>query len=168
MPSLRTYSGRRTHAGVEILVTDDRGEAKPLNPRTDIRNHGPGLEWGYMGSGPAQLALAIIADHVAHRPADMVLLRQIAGLPDVCANCNDRGKTPGGDRCIDCSEPWGEGYPKGLISGAHQPFKEMVIAPLDQNKAWSMTSEAVHLMLVALATRRRVKALGAGDAGAQA
>lgn len=34
----------------------------PLNPRYDLRQHSPtGFEWGYGGSGPAQLALAILA-----------------------------------------------------------------------------------------------------------
>jgi hypothetical protein len=38
-----------------------------LNPRLDLRNHSPnGFEWGYCGSGPAQLALAILADHLAN------------------------------------------------------------------------------------------------------
>jgi hypothetical protein len=32
-----------------------------------LRNHSPtGLEWGYCGSGPAQLALAILADHLGN------------------------------------------------------------------------------------------------------
>ncbi len=36
---------------------------RPLRPRNDIRNHSPdGFEWGYGGSGPAQLALALVAD----------------------------------------------------------------------------------------------------------
>jgi hypothetical protein len=39
---------------------------RPLNPRLDLYNHSPtGFEWGYCGSGPAQLALAILADHLA-------------------------------------------------------------------------------------------------------
>lgn len=34
-----------------------------LKPRLDLRNHSPsGMDWGYCGSGPAQLALAILAD----------------------------------------------------------------------------------------------------------
>jgi hypothetical protein len=34
-----------------------------LPPRLDLRNHSPtGFEWGYAGSGPAQLALALLAD----------------------------------------------------------------------------------------------------------
>jgi Family of unknown function (DUF6166) len=33
-----------------------------LDPRYDLWNHSPdGFEWGYAGSGPAQLALAIVA-----------------------------------------------------------------------------------------------------------
>jgi hypothetical protein len=32
-------------------------------PRYDLRNHSPdGFNWGYGGSGPAQLALALLAD----------------------------------------------------------------------------------------------------------
>lgn len=35
---------------------------RPLDPRLDLWNHSPdGFEWGYAGSGPAQLALAILA-----------------------------------------------------------------------------------------------------------
>jgi hypothetical protein len=34
-----------------------------LNPRLDLRSHSPdGFSWGYGGSGPAQLALALAAD----------------------------------------------------------------------------------------------------------
>ena len=39
---------------------------RALDPRFDLRNHSPdGFEWGYGGSGPAQLALALLADHLA-------------------------------------------------------------------------------------------------------
>lgn len=51
-----------------VASTDSNGTRavtfgdKPLNPRTDIRNHSPdGFNWGYGGSGPAQLALALLA-----------------------------------------------------------------------------------------------------------
>ena len=45
-----------------VTVSKDHGS---LNPRHDLRNHSPdGFEWGYGGSGPAQLALAILADHL--------------------------------------------------------------------------------------------------------
>lgn len=38
-------------------------EQYKLDPRFDLANHSPtGFAWGYLGSGPAQLALAILAD----------------------------------------------------------------------------------------------------------
>lgn len=37
----------------------------PLDPRHDLTSHSPdGFSWGYEGSGPSQLALAILADHL--------------------------------------------------------------------------------------------------------
>jgi len=42
-----------------------RVDGPPLDPRLDLRKHSPtGFEWGYGGSGPAQLALAILTDHL--------------------------------------------------------------------------------------------------------
>lgn len=56
---MKHYSGRRE--GYAGIVTVD---GRRLNPRQDLWNHSPtGFEWGYVGSGPAQLALAILADH---------------------------------------------------------------------------------------------------------
>jgi hypothetical protein len=54
----RVYTGYRGHNGAVVLVD---GRLLPL--RLDLANHSPtGFEWGYGGSGPAQLALALIAD----------------------------------------------------------------------------------------------------------
>lgn len=37
-------------------------DGKPLDPRCDLKNHSGGdFSWGYAGSGPGQLALAILA-----------------------------------------------------------------------------------------------------------
>ncbi len=65
---IRIYTGERQKDGtnlVTVTVTEDaaRDSTRELAPRLDIWNHSPtGLEWGYPGSGPAQLALAILAD----------------------------------------------------------------------------------------------------------
>lgn len=49
-------------AGPVIVHSDDNSQ-QPLNPRYDLRNHSPtGFAWNYHGSGPAQLALALLAD----------------------------------------------------------------------------------------------------------
>jgi hypothetical protein len=61
---MSVYKGKRlgpreSLPGVVVTV-----DGKPLHPRHDLRNHSPtGFEWGYGGSGPAQLALAILAHH---------------------------------------------------------------------------------------------------------
>ena len=55
---MKTYTGRRTADGCAVTVSDDGGELA-LTLRLDLRRHSlTGFEWGYGGSGPAQLALA--------------------------------------------------------------------------------------------------------------
>ncbi len=55
-----TYQGKRTGTG---CIVEKDGEV--LDWRLDLFNHSPsGLEWGYNGSGSAQLALAILADYL--------------------------------------------------------------------------------------------------------
>lgn len=45
-------------------VNETTGESKDLDLRLDLINHSPtGFCWGYGGSGPAQTALAILADY---------------------------------------------------------------------------------------------------------
>ena len=59
---MKTYRGYRAAGGafVDVEFADLR-RALPL--RLDLQNHSPdGFEWGYGGSGPSQLALAILAD----------------------------------------------------------------------------------------------------------
>jgi len=50
--------------GGPILVIDQEADTTvELNPRLDLISHSPtGFGWGYNGSGPAQTALAILAD----------------------------------------------------------------------------------------------------------
>jgi hypothetical protein len=46
-----------------VFVEEPGMLTRPLDPRFDLRNHSPdGFQWGYGGSGPAQLALALLAD----------------------------------------------------------------------------------------------------------
>ena len=56
---MKRYEGRRQGYAVSVTV-----DGRRLNPRFDLWNHSPtGFNWGYGGSGPALLALAILADH---------------------------------------------------------------------------------------------------------
>jgi hypothetical protein len=57
---VKTYVGGRSLAGAEVTV-----DGKPLDPRFDLKRLSPtGFEWTYEGHGPAQLALALLADHL--------------------------------------------------------------------------------------------------------
>ena len=73
---MKIYTGTRYRIGTRVQVTPELGGKFParygkyntyyeLATRTDLRDHSRGgFEWGYAGSGPAQLALAILADAV--------------------------------------------------------------------------------------------------------
>jgi hypothetical protein len=55
---MKLYKGVRLCGQCVVFV-----DTSPLDPRYDLRIHSPtGFDWGYAGSGPSQLALAILAD----------------------------------------------------------------------------------------------------------
>ncbi len=55
------YYDVKVHEAVVTVKEDSK--TKPLDPRLDLINHSPtGFAWGYAGSGPSQLAFAILAD----------------------------------------------------------------------------------------------------------
>ena len=79
---MKVYRGARQGQAANVTVN-----GRPLNPRLDLWNHSPtGFEWGYGGSGPAQLALALLAD-LLQNDDEAVNLHQdfkfsiVAGLP---------------------------------------------------------------------------------------
>jgi hypothetical protein len=68
-----TYRGSRAPDGSVRVTIEPTASAdgepqlhsapRPLPLHLDVRNHSPtGFEWGYGGSGPAQLALALLLD----------------------------------------------------------------------------------------------------------
>lgn len=66
---MKVYEGRRDAEGKPMVFVAERTadgrlvNQAPLQPRMDIYPHSPaGFEWGYGGSGPSQLALALCAD----------------------------------------------------------------------------------------------------------
>src|SRR2546430_765107 len=79
---MKIYQGTREGFVVEVTVN-----GRSLNPRLDLWNHSPtGFEWGYGGSGPAQLALALLADHLRDDDEAVELHQDfkrevVAGLP---------------------------------------------------------------------------------------
>ena len=64
---MKTYLGKAPH-GVVVRTAD--GKTRALGLFLHVRNHSPtGFSWGYGGSGPAQLALALCMESVGRRRA---------------------------------------------------------------------------------------------------
>lgn len=93
--SQRTFVGTPDYDGDNggtVIVLDPTQADNPdlvaakLEPRLDLRDHSPtGFAWGYGGSGPAQLSLAILAEVIQDDDAALDLYQQfkevIARLP---------------------------------------------------------------------------------------
>jgi|SRR5215831_1452781 len=64
MSTMKMYHGRRpvgtTDPGPVTVTIDEK--TKPLAVRNDVVGHSTGFNWGYYGSGPAQLAFALLID----------------------------------------------------------------------------------------------------------
>ncbi|HEY5742544.1 MAG TPA: DUF6166 domain-containing protein [Terrimicrobiaceae bacterium] len=94
MKTFNYYAGRYEATGAVVTVTRS-SRTRLLDPRYDIRNQSPtGFTWGYAGSGPAQLALAILADYFGDKPGGKALadalyqpfkFAVIVALPQECA-----------------------------------------------------------------------------------
>ncbi len=86
-----TYIGSEEEFGTESVFRFregvDSARGSKLDPRFDLRRHSPdGFAWGYEGSGPAQLSLAILADFLGNDYRALRLyqdfkFRMIARLP---------------------------------------------------------------------------------------
>lgn len=55
------YRGYRYQEVGGLVVTKD-GKLLSPKPSQELRNHSPDFQWGYGGSSPAQLALALLLD----------------------------------------------------------------------------------------------------------
>ena len=66
---MKTYRGGRSLDGAIVTV-----DGQPLSPRYDLKRlSATGFEWTYEGAGPAQLALALLADHLGDDPQALEL-----------------------------------------------------------------------------------------------
>ena len=61
---MKTYTGYRFGDNAEghVTVHHENGNEEPLPVRLDLRMHSDAFNWGYAGSGPAQLAMALAAN----------------------------------------------------------------------------------------------------------
>ena len=74
----RSYHGHRDVNGdCHVVVIGPDGMRHGLDPRLDLENKSPtGFEWGYGGSGPAQLALALCADALGDHKAALAIYQR--------------------------------------------------------------------------------------------
>ena len=85
------YAGHHIAQGTLVTVTRS-GRSRPLDTSYDLGNNSStDFSWGYNGSGPAQLALAILTDYFGAKPGGRALAEAlyepfkftvIAVLPD--------------------------------------------------------------------------------------
>lgn len=61
---MTVYKGMRREGGTEVTA-----DGAVLDPRHDLRNLSTVLEWGYVGSGPQQLSIALLAHYRSDREA---------------------------------------------------------------------------------------------------
>lgn len=71
---MKTYVGKFENGEHRVIIEDDDGTGRinyrELPLRLDLVNKSPtGFSWGYSGSGPAQLALALLADAIGDEEA---------------------------------------------------------------------------------------------------
>jgi hypothetical protein len=111
--------------GTEPCAYCDSGFKRyPLPIRLDLRNHSPtGFEWGYRGSGAAQLSLAILADYIGP-----------SAPPEKCPYCESPMK---GELCSaaeECGYNFAEEDKWKSAQVLYQFFKEDIISRFSKNK----------------------------------
>ena len=80
---MKAYEGARTLAGALVTV-----DGQPLPPRHDLRSLSrTEFEWTYEGAGPAQLALAQLADHLGDDRRALALYERF--MREVVANLDN-------------------------------------------------------------------------------
>jgi hypothetical protein len=156
----KLYQGVRVDGDAHVYVITDSGRA-PLPPCNEIRDHSPdGFEWGYGGSGPAQLALALCVDALGGNDVNdgvctarydedegcLALVDQDGRVPVTC-KCKVTGKHRV-HQCIqpECNQRWYSPEVERAL-GVYQDFKFRHIAGLDgpteKEDQWSMTADQV-------------------------
>lgn len=88
---MKIYFGDRTIDGIEVTVDGAR-----LDPHADIKNYaGSDFEWSYEGMAPAQLAFALLYDHLGDARRAEALTNRF--MRDVVANFQNEWEMTGAD-----------------------------------------------------------------------
>lgn len=78
----RIYLGVREYGACQVIAIDNCGQpnrvARHLPLRRDLSDHSATFGWGYQGPGPAQLALALLADYLDDDDLAVALHKEFA------------------------------------------------------------------------------------------
>jgi hypothetical protein len=141
---MKGYVGRRDFDGVKVyVITSTENKGLQREPLKHVMIHSPdGFEWGYNGSGPADLALSILADFFGENPTPGELRqgRHTITVEDWAgANTEPEVAELMEQKRLKCSR-------------YHQPFKEAFVAKFAK-ESWTLEEGTV---------RRWVEEQGAG------
>jgi hypothetical protein len=122
--AVKLYEGRRWGPNARIEVTVEEPE-KGIGPLHHVSFHSPdGFEWGYGGSGPADLALSILADFYGEKPTK----RQLMDGSARCSRHHQEFKWK-----MIASAPRDtfliRAYPDGLFVRDDDPSRVIIITP---------------------------------------
>jgi len=151
---VRVYRGRRDRNG-EAIVEVLRDKAEPgaerdpvttLSPRHDLHRHSPtGYDWGYPGSGPAQLALGLLSDVLRGQALDRAL------APFAAVEPRSEAELAAGPR-MDAAAAAGCEEADRRALELHQHFKFDVVADLCRD-SWALSEDQVLAWIAAFAAR---------------
>lgn len=132
---MKRYVGTRDADSARVTVLVDGAPQYALPPRLDIRNHSPsGFNWGYHGSGPAQLALAILADYLSTNiPEYLSAVLTVEESADL-----DWRRLSYADR---------------IAEALHQQFKRTMIARIESDN-WRLTEDDIAGALQLILSKR--------------
>lgn len=130
MSDPKIYVGTRDLNGCRVQVIEGN---RASSLRHVVLHSADGFEWGYAGSGPADLALSILADALGERPTSADLY---AGVFQ-CTTCHGEG---GDEVCSTCKGRGDLGEVK--CQKLHQPYKFEVVCFLDRH-SWKISETAV-------------------------
>ena len=69
---MKTYRGRRLGSAEDLSGVEVTVDNRPL--RHQVRHSPTGFEWGYLGSGPADLALNILWNFLGKEPSRILYM----------------------------------------------------------------------------------------------
>jgi len=134
------YIGKRDDEGGCMVFHEDEHGVSVLRPRFDLRRHSPdGFNWGYEGSGPAQLALALLADYLGRPETAKARAFAQSALRDAALAAGS----------VRLEEPIGD----TLALALYQRFKRAVVAHLGDG--WTLTGAQIDEALFSLADARQ-------------